>query len=147
MYNNGFGGNQFAPNNYGMQNFTPRQQFSYPQEKMSGLSYASEDEVRGYFLNPNTQIFAIDKEKPVFYIKTADNLGRSTVTKYRFEQIFDDTLPQQPKENYLTKDDLKDIVRRNEFEELAKTLQEQYQSLEQKLKPKGVQNEQQSTHS
>lgn len=143
MYNNILGGNQFVPNNYGINNLGLRQQYSYPQEKLSGLSYASEDEVRAYILQPNTQIFAIDREKPLFYIKTADNLGRSTLTKYKFEQIFDNGNVDTPtKEDYVKKDELKDIVRRNELDDLARSLKEQYKLLEQKIMHKGAQNEQ-----
>lgn len=148
MYNNTFGVNQFTPNNYGMQNFIPRQQYSYTQEKLSVLSYASEEEVRGYILQPNTQVFAIDREKPFFYIKTADNLGRSTVNKYKFEQVFDDVvMDKQVKEDYLTKADLKNIVTRDEFDNLSKTLREQYQSLEEKIKPKEVDKNERTIHS
>lgn len=100
--------------------------------KYSAVTYASEDEIRGYILQPNTQVWAIDREKPFFYIKTADNLGRSTLTKYKFEE-FVEAIEVTPKNEYLTKNDMAGFT--NELE----ALKTRFKTLEEKIsKPKIV---------
>lgn len=132
MFNNAYGYGGYNPQAY-------LGAYQQVQQKSTGLNYATEDEIKGYFLSPNAQIFALDKEKPFFYIKTADNLGRSTFTKYRYEQVQDDQVEQKP--DYLTKQDLEGLASKEELQ----ALREQYKQLEARfLRPKtgGTQNEQ-----
>lgn len=103
MYNNYFGnlGAQYPTNSYNP-NF---------QQKVQNVNYASEEEINAYILQPNAQIMAIDREKQVFYIKTADALGRSTVSKYKFEEIQNNV----EKVEYLTKKDFEEFLNQNQF--------------------------------
>lgn len=121
--------NYFAGNQYQQPYFQPTM-----QTKINNILYASEDEIKGYILQPNGQIWAIDREKPVFYIKTADNLGRSIVKKYGFTEI-DDNEPKMPNPEYLTKQDLVGLNNDLEF------LKKQYRTLEERLKQRGGNNE------
>lgn len=128
MFNYGFTGNTYGVNT------TP--QF-YTQPATKSIYYASEDEIRGYILQPNNQIMAIDREKPFFYIKSADNLGRSTMSKYKFEEVREsEEIP--PKSDYLTKADLNGLVRREDLETLA--LKSDLEELK-KIVLRGVKNE------
>lgn len=136
LNNNYFGASQY-PQGY-TQPFNTQTYYQPAQPKPSPVSYASEEEVKGYFLSPNMQVFALDKEQPVFYIKTADNLGRSTLTKYRFEEIVENVQPQENVE-YLTKSDIEILTKELDMLKLR------YKMLEEKVwKPKfeGVENEQ-----
>ena len=124
MYNQGYGYNSYQQPMYNL--------FQQPQvqQKIMGFNYASEDEIKGYFLSPNTQFF---------YIKTADSLGRSTFTKYKFEQVIDDAEERKP--DYLTKQDLEGLASKEELQ----ALREQYKQLEARfLRPKtgGIEHEQ-----
>lgn len=119
--NNYFGNNQYLQG-YAQQPF-------YSVQRLNNVSYASEEEVRGYFLSPNSQVFALDKEKPIFYIKTADNLGRSTLIKYRFEEFVEE---EKPKPEYLTKVDIEGLT--NDIE----ALKTQFKNFEEHLKPKAI---------
>ena len=102
----------------------------------TGIQYASELEMQGYLLSPNMQIMALDREKPILYIKSADNLGRSTMTKYKFEQIVDTpTIAEEPKADYLTKADLQEFVSKADLQEFKTSIEE---------KLKGLKNAQQS---
>lgn len=136
MFNNSYGYGGYNPQTYLGAYQQPQMQV---QQKSIGLNYATEEEIKGYFLSPNAQIFALDKEKPFFYIKTADNLGRSTFTKYKYEQVQDNEVEQKP--DYLTKQDLEGLASKEELQ----ALREQYNQLEARfLRPKtgGSQNEQ-----
>ena len=123
---NYFGASQY-PQGYTQPYTTPYYQAT---QKTSAVTYASEDEIRAYILQPNTQVWAIDRERPFFYIKTADNLGRSTLTKYKFEE-FVETAEATPKTEYLTKGDIAGLATDLE------TLKTRFKTLEEKIsKPK-----------
>ena len=83
------------------------------------INYASEEEIRGLILPPNVQVMAIDREKPNFYIKSSDSLGRSTVDIFEFKKV-DESNKELNNVNYLTKDDLKDFVSKDEFNSFMK---------------------------
>ncbi len=128
MLNNYYGNSQY-PQGYTQPYTTP---YLASQPKYSAVTYASEEEIKGYILQPNTQAWAIDREKPFFYIKTADNLGRSTLTKYKFEELIE-TPQATPKPDYLTKGDIAGLSKELE------TLKAQFKALEEKIsKPKVV---------
>lgn len=129
---NYYGGSQFGtsqyPQGYTQPYTTPYYQATQP--KYSAVTYASEEEIKGYILQPNTQAWAIDRERPFFYIKTADNLGRSTLTKYKFEE-FTEAEQATLKTEYLTKGDIAGLA--NDLE----TLKTRFKTLEEKIsKPK-----------
>lgn len=109
----------------GANNITyPQTNTSYPQTqpnasfglKPMGIPYASKEEIEGYILPPNSQMFAIDRDKPLFYIKSADSLARSTVEVFEFKKY--EPLKEVPTvvvENSVTKDDLKDLATKQDL--------------------------------
>lgn len=109
--------------NYGMQppymGMTPQ-----PTLRANTLQYASEEEIRAYILPQNSQILAMDREKPLFYIKSTDELGRSVMNVYKFEKITPQT-QAQPQTSapdlsaYATREDFKPILERLEKLERA----------------------------
>lgn len=109
--------------NYGMQppymGMTPQ-----PTLRANTLQYASEEEIRAYILPQNSQILAMDREKPLFYIKSTDELGRSVMNVYKFEKITPQT-QVQPQTSapdlsaYATREDFKPILERLEKLEKA----------------------------
>lgn len=137
---NYFGASQFGATQYPQGYAQPYGQPYYQAapQKLSAISYASEEEVRGYFLSPNSQVFALDKEKPFFYIKTADNLGRSTLTKYKFEELAENAPVEAPQPEYITKGDIEALTKELDMLKLR------YKMLEEKVwKPTlGGKNEQ-----
>lgn len=139
MYNNFSGGygNYVAPNYQGA--YMNSNQTAFVPNKILGVNYASEEEMRGYMLNPNSQILALDKEQPFFYIKTADNLGRSTFTKCKYEEVKEDGAISVA---YLTKEDIKDMATRDELQDLQKKLEAILQRIN-----GGVKREQQRNNS
>ena len=109
-------GTQYGQPNISMGNY---QQPSYqPANTNLGaktLPYATKEEVQAYILPPNSQMMAIDSEKPYFYIKSVDSLGRPTLDTFKFEKV-DDSKEKSAEVNYLTKDDMVGFVTKQEFE-------------------------------
>lgn len=94
------GANGFNGINYQPQQQTPVQTANYGLNM--GIQFASKEEMEGLRLAPSMQAMAFGKEGDVFYIKTADNLGRSTLKIYDFKER--DT--NKPAVVYATKEDL-----------------------------------------
>jgi hypothetical protein len=136
MYNT----NNYGLGNYGYQ-FQNAYQPAYIQpKKYSPVVYTTEEEIKAYILQPNEQISGFDAEKSVLYIKTADNLGRPNLKKYRYEEIFENENIVQPVniENMVSKDDLKDLATKEDIN----LLQEKYTELEKMIKIKQVPQQQ-----
>ena len=103
-------------NNYGYGNNTSYPQSYQPQQPVqqnyglrSGLQYATKAEMEALFIAPSTQVMALGKEGDVFYIKSCDELGRSTMATFDYKKHEDQA---QPKVEYLTKTDLDDVYKK-----------------------------------
>ena len=101
-YGNGgiLGQTGFAGINYQPQQQTPVQTANYGLNM--GIQFASKEEMEALRLNPNGQAMAFGKEGDVFYIKTADSLGRSTLKVFDFKEREEN----KPAISYATKEDL-----------------------------------------
>jgi hypothetical protein len=90
--------------------------------KPMGIPYASKEEIEGYILPPNSQMFAIDRDKPLFYIKSADSLARSTMEIFEFKRYEPaKEVPSVVVENVVTKEDLKDMVTKQDLANVLTT--------------------------
>lgn len=58
--------------------------YTFPYDN---LVFVSEDEARAYLLPPNSRRLLMDKDRSVFYIKSTDALGQSTMDAYEFTKI------------------------------------------------------------
>lgn len=67
----------------------------------------SEDAVRNYPVSPGGSVLFMNETEPYMYMKSADQLGKSTIIKKR---LVDET---EPKEN-----NLKDYIKREEIESI-----------------------------
>lgn len=83
--------NGYLPNNanYGLKNY--------------GLQFATKTEMEALIIPPSTQVVAFGKEGDIFYIKTADNLGRSTLKEYAYKELANEQI-EQPKQEFVTLD-------------------------------------------
>lgn len=91
---------------------------SYAPKTMQ-MIYASEEEVKAYILAPSNQLYAIDKEQAILYIKTADSFGRSNVEKFRIVPFGEQR--KEPVE-ILTKKDLEAFATKEQVAELRNKL-------------------------
>ena len=133
--------NGFNRNSYGLGNYqTQPNQIYQPQSNQglnggfglkTGIQYATKTEMEALILPPNTQVMAMGKDGDVFYVKTADELGRSTVSVFDYTK-HDENVSHETKD-YLTKDDLKDFATKKELESILM----QFKDIEKLLKVGG----------
>lgn len=64
------------------------------------LIFVNEEDANRYYVPPNTSTLLMDKDNPIFYIKTSDALGRTTMEKFTFTKVEPPTPPQ-----YVTMED------------------------------------------
>ena len=106
----------YNQNTYGFSGYNQNQTQNYLNNSYQGFTsgfqaktplYASEEEVKGFILPPNSQMIALDREKPYLYIKNADALGRSVTEIFEYKKL-EDNVSRETKEEFIT---------RKEFEE------------------------------
>ena len=139
--NNQYNGTYIPNYNYNQQR--PMQMQTTPQPQttedvpFNDIKFVTEDEAKGYILFPNTRVMLLDRDKSVFYIKTADSLGKSTLEGYKYTKLEDKSSDNVSHEidtkdfvktqdmkdylsNFITKDDLKDFITKEEFDNVIK---------------------------
>lgn len=122
MYGQGYG---YAP----QQPFQTQQQVPtpvQPQQPKTNIQFFTEEEIKAYVLMPNAQIWAMDKEKPVFYVKTADNVGRSTLNVFEYKSV-SETAPQTESADYAKKSDLAEYATKQDIAELRSLIEKNSQ--------------------
>lgn len=145
MFNNPYLNNQYngtyIPNyNYNQQRpvqpMTPQPQTT-EDVPFNDIKFVTEDEAKGYILFPNTRVMLLDRDKSVFYIKTADSLGKSTLEGYKYTKLEDKSSDNVSREidtkdfvktqdmkdylsNFITKDDMKNFITKEEFDNVIK---------------------------
>jgi hypothetical protein len=109
----------FNQNSYGYNGYSQNQTQNYLNNNYQGYTggfqaktplYTSEEEIKAYILPPNSQIMALDREKPYLYIKSVDGMGRSVTEIFEYKKL-DDNVSHETKEEYIT---------RKEFDEFRK---------------------------
>lgn len=132
FYNNGF----FNPAL--MQNLQaqPQQQYDAP---IQGVIFLTSDEAKAYIVPPNKRMLIMDRDKSIFYIKSANALGQSDTTAYRFEQIKDDEPKVEVEEvestpvvtdEYVKKVDIENFVSTTDLQNLKAELETTIDNIE-----------------
>ena len=132
-YFNGYGRNSYGGTSFGQsgnQMYSPQ---SYQPANSSfglksGIQYATKTEMEALILPPSTQVWAMGKEGDVFYVKTADELGRSTVNTYEYKKS--QGQPTNEDKGYLTKQEAENFATKDELKKVL----EQYTSIEKLLR-------------
>ena len=91
------------------------------------VRFATLKEAEAYIVVPNTKVMFMDRDNSVFYIKSADSLGKSTLEGFKYTRLdnspsesvsldFDpkDFVKTQDLNKYLTKDDLAGFLTHND---------------------------------
>ena len=106
--------------NPGVYNQTPQQMqpginpssIPSPNElPIQGVQFVTEDEAKGYIMLPNTKVLLMDKNNSIFYIKSADSLGKSSIEAFEFKKL-EEKPKEQPTNDQL---DLNDFVKKNDL--------------------------------
>lgn len=100
--------------NYGMNN----QQFYNSNQSndtpVQGVKFVTEDEAKAFMVTPNQRVFLMDRDKSVFYIKSADSLGQSSLEAFEFKKV--DSGNNKITESKL---DIENLVKRDELNNLV----------------------------
>lgn len=96
---------------------------------IQGVRFATRDEAKAYRLEPNQRVMLMDKDNSIFYIKSADALGQSTLETYEFKKVNPEAIvnnqnsePKFDMENLVKKDDLNNLVTLDKLGEELKVI-------------------------
>ena len=134
MYNNsylgngGYGNQMYSsyPQNYAnYQQQMMQRQMQQPQTYMpqdvpfNDIKFVTADEARAYIVMPNTKVMLMDRDKSIFYIKSADAMGKSTLEGFKYSKIDENSTETQTIEfdtkEFVKMDDLKDFITKNDI--------------------------------
>lgn len=114
----------------------PQQQIMQPQQTSNAMPFndvrfATLKEAEAYIMFPNTKIMFMDRDNSIFYIKSADTLGKSTLEGYKYTPIennpnesvspvldMKEYVKIDDLKNFITKEDLKNFITRDELNNL-----------------------------
>lgn len=108
-------------NNYrGYQYPYQQQQYGYQQPQfqvqktndnpIQDIRFVTSEEAKAHIVYPNTHALLIDKAKGIAYLKSADNMGQSTMKAFRYEELLEN------------KTETADFVKKEEFEAVIQQL-------------------------
>ncbi len=85
---------------------------------------------KAYPLQANSNVVLMDSENEgIFYIKVSDNIGMSTLRKFKYQEIIEQTKTEN---NYVTRDELMEILKEIKNEQtISRTNTKQYSNNEQ----------------
>lgn len=99
---------------------------AYNESYIQGVQFVTEDEAKAFRVNPNQTVLLMNKDNNIFYIKSADSLGRSKLEKFSFEPFKEKVEPVQAlsinTENFLQKDDAKLFATKEDIKLLTEKL-------------------------
>lgn len=117
------------------QNYYQQPQMVQPQNNsmpFNDVRFATIEEAKAYIMLPNTKVMFMDRDNSVFYIKSADSLGKSTIEAFKFARIENNPTESVSHEidtkDFVKIEDLKDylkgFVTRDEFNDIFKKNEE-----------------------
>lgn len=155
-YGNYFGSNGFynpyqpsyQPSQFqGSQGQINGSQTQYTQQNtnempIQGVKLVNADEARAYIVMPNTRVMLMDRNNSIFYIKSADSLGQSTLEAYEFKRIDNsNNVPQEKAETpnidleqFVKKDEIKNVVTEDKLSTELKTVKDELSNKIEELK-------------
>lgn len=87
------------------------------QQNVNWIPVSGYQGAKDHIVQPNTTAWMMDNNEPVFYVKSADNLGTTTFKAYRFEEIAEPGQPMQTPQIDMSK-----YVQREEFDSLKEQI-------------------------
>lgn len=88
-----------------------------PQTNVNWIRVSDIESAKSQVVQPNTTIWLMNTNEPVFYVKSADSLGVGTLKAYKFEEIPLDS--KEVQREFVTKEEIDNIIE-NKINELAK---------------------------
>lgn len=101
-------------------NFTPYPQAGYNRPAPPQNVYAFVNGLEGaksYMVQPNQTVLLMDSEQPVCYMKSANAMGQGTLRYFKLKEVSEADIRTpvlQPQANYVTQEQLAELVKRIE---------------------------------
>ncbi len=90
--------------------YNPYNPYTMPQTKINQYSFVNGIEgAKAYQVMPNQKMMLLDSDRPIVYMKTSDEYGKSSLRYFKLVEIKEDDLKVQQPENssqYALKADL-----------------------------------------
>ena len=154
MNNNNYN-SYLPPNIYGngrfYNNYNPQPQQNYNMQMqmnrqsdlpVQNIRFVNADEMKGYIVFPNTTEMLIDRDNKIVQLKSADQIGYSTVKTFKFEEISEPTKKMSTNsensnqidlKEYVKKEDLTDFIKVDALTQFSRDLDEKFAKLEKKI--------------
>ena len=85
-----------------------------PQQNVNWIPVSGYEDVRGIMVQPGMTVWAMDNNEPIFYVKTADQMGVCTIEAYRYERVQVGANPAPPAGEYITRQEYQSLIERIE---------------------------------
>ena len=85
-----------------------------PQCNVNWIPVNGSEDVRGIMVQPGATVWAMDNNDPIFYVKTADQMGVCTIDAYRYERIQVGAAPVPQNVDYITRGEYQQLLARIE---------------------------------
>lgn len=94
-----------------------RQQYQpqSPTQNVNWIQVAGIEGAKNQIVQPGQTAWMMDNNSPMFYVKSVDGMGSATFKAFRFEEISPDFMasqPQQSQQDYVTRAEFEDLLRR-----------------------------------
>lgn len=94
-----------------------RQQYQpqAPAQNVNWIQVAGIEGAKNQIVQPGQTAWMMDNNSPMFYVKSVDGMGSATFKAFRFEEISPDFMasqPQQSQQDYVTRAEFEDLLRR-----------------------------------
>lgn len=100
---------------------------------INDFKIVSEDEAKAYIVNPNMRVMLLDRDKSVFYIKSADSLGTSTIEAFKYEKV-----TNAEKNAPAVEFNAEDFIKKSDFEKWQSDLNKQMEELRKSVRVKEI---------
>lgn len=85
-----------------------------PQTNVNWIPVNGYEDVRSIMVQPGATVWAMDNNDPIFYVKTADQMGVCTIDAYRYERIQAGATPAPQSSEYITRGEYQQLLARIE---------------------------------
>lgn len=126
---------QYTHNIYPQYQNNIQQQMLRNQQQMQGqyetpiqdLRFVTSEEAKAHIVYPNTNALLIDKVNKVAYLKSADNLGQSSIKTFKYDEFSEDKAVESTEHNnqidlsgFIKEEQIKDFVTLEKMNETFK---------------------------
>lgn len=102
-YNNNYGNGNYSGGYVSPSQSAPSAQYAPPTQANIYTYVNGLEGAKAFFVPPNGRVLLMDSDNPVFYMKTANAMGQTSIRTFKFEEVQDHPAP---KVEYVKQSDL-----------------------------------------